>query len=273
MKATHSIPLAAALGLLALPTSALAAPAKIGGAAAVSPAGVASVKVKNPNRYTLKGSVALISGQQLLASRKVKIKPHKTVTTKLRLSSGALGVLRAGGMRATVAARLARGKRKPKLIRKSLKLTTGGAGGQGGGGGITPAGNRWTATTSSGATFPMTLDGNDLRVAQQPLQPVSCSEIGGQYRVALSSEPFDLLGPWALGNQDGTQTQQVPRVNTLVTGGARTVTYRLKSSRAGNQITGSLIQSFSDSKYDVFTNKITFVNCAGTLNFTAVPAP
>jgi hypothetical protein len=56
--------------------------------------------------------------------------------------------------------------------------------------------------------------------------------------------------------------------------GARTVTYKLKTSRAGNQITGSLTQSFSDSKLDFSTypNGLIFINCAGTLNFTAAPA-
>jgi hypothetical protein len=30
--------------------------------------------------------------------------------------------------------------------------------------------------------------------------------------------------------------------------------------------------SFFDSKYDVFTNTILFINCAGTQSFEAVPA-
>jgi hypothetical protein len=280
MNAKHSIPLAAALGLLVLPTSALAAPAKIGKAATVSPSGVASVKVANPNRYALKGSVRLITGQQLLASRKVKVRPRRSTTAKMRLSKGALGALRAGGMHAVVSARLGHGSHKGRWIRKSVKVTTTGAGGgngQGGsgggaGGGVTS--NRWLATTSTGATFPLTVDGSTLNITQQPLQPVSCSEMGGQYRVSMSSEPFDLLGPWTVGNQSATQTKSVPRVNQLVTSGARTVTYKLTSSRAGNQITGTLTQSFSDSRLDFSTypNKIIFINCAGTLNFTAVPA-
>ena len=83
-------------------------------------------------------------------------------------------------------------------------------------------------------------------MAEPTLQPVSCFKSGGySSEDPLSSEMFDLLGPWALGNQDGTQTKQVPRVNTLVGSGARTVTYRLKTTRSGNQITGSLIQSFA----------------------------
>jgi hypothetical protein len=271
-----SIPLAAALGLLALPTSALAAPAKIGAAAAMSPSGVASVKVTNPNRYTLKGSVALISGQQLLASRKVSIKPRRSKTAELRLSSGAVGVLRAGGMRATVAARLAHGRRRGRSVRKSLKLTIAGAGGQGGssGGGGAVTSNRWLATASTGSTFPFTLDGSTINITSTPLMLTSCFETGGSYQSSTSSEPFDLAGPWTLGNQDGTQTKSVPRVNQLVGSGARTVTYKLTSSRAGNQITGSLTQSFSDSKLDFSTYPygLIFINCAGTLNFTAAPA-
>jgi hypothetical protein len=282
MNSKHAIPLAAALGLLALPTSALAAPAKIGSSATVSPSGVASVKVANPNRYALKGAVRLITGQQLLASKKVKIRGRRSTTATMRLSKGALAALRAGGSRATVSAKLGHGRHKGSWIRRSVRITTGGAGGGTGnggsgggtggnaGGGVTS--NRWLATTSTGATFPFTLDGSAINITSTPLMLVSCFQTGGSYQSSTSSEMFDLAGPWTLGNQDGTQTKSVPRVNQLVGSGARTVTYKLKSSRAGNAITGSLTQSFSDSKYNPFDNSITFINCAGTLNFTAAPA-
>ena len=70
MKTTASIPVVAALGLLALAPPSLAAPAKLS-AGAVSASGATTVKVTNPNRYTLKGTVALASGKTKLASRKV----------------------------------------------------------------------------------------------------------------------------------------------------------------------------------------------------------
>ena len=283
MNAKHSIPLAAALGLLALPTSALAAPAKIGGSASVSPSGVASVKVANPNRYALKGSVRLITGQQLLASRKVKVKGHRSTTATMRLSKGALGALRAGGNRATVSARLGHGRHKgswisqdgeahdgrhrrrhgPRRLRRQRRRCRRRRRDQ------QPLGWRPPA---AGATFPFTLDGSAINITSTPLMLVSCFQTGGSYQSSTSSEMFDLAGPWTLGNQDGTQTKSVPRVNQLVGSGARTVTYKLKSSRAGNQIAGSLTQSFADSKYNPFDNSITFINCAGTLNFTGVPA-
>jgi hypothetical protein len=38
-------------------------------------------------------------------------------------------------------------------------------------------------------------------------------------------------------------------------------------------VTGKLGMSFFTSKYDVFTNAITFINCFGSQSFEAVPAP
>jgi len=272
MKTTTSIPLMAALGLLAVAPQALAAPAKVAGGP-VSSSGATTVKIANPNRYTLKGTVSLAAGKTRLASRKVSVKGKRTKKVGLTLSSAGLQALKANGSLATtITAKLARGNRKAKAYRKAVVLKAPGAQGAPGSQDGGPAGNRWTATTSQGATFAMLVDGDKVTLPQATQQPVSCSEIGNLYRVSLSDELFDHLGPWQLGNQDGTQTQQVPRVNTLVTSGARTVTYRLKTARNGNRIEGSLIQTFADSRYDFFTNRVYFINCAGTLNFTAVPA-
>ncbi len=282
MNKTTSLPLLAALGLLAVAPPALAAPAKLAGGP-VSAAGATTVTITNPNRHSLKGTVSLVSGRAKLASRRVALKPRRSKRYALKLSAAGLRALNAKGSLPTmITARLARGKGKARRYRRAIVLKAAGANQVGGapvtgtpgagqpvGGG---AANSWLATTSTGATFPLTVEGGKVTLTQAAQQPVSCSEIGNLYRVALSTELFDLTGPWDLGNQDGTQTQQVPRVNTLVTSGARTVTYRLKTARTGNQIDGSLIQTFSDSRYDIFTNRVYFINCAGTLNFTAVPA-
>ena len=290
MKTTTSLPLLAALGLLTVASPAVAAPAKVAGGA-VSPSGAAIVKIKNPNRYTLKGSVTLASGKTKLASRKVKVKGKRTRRYSLKLSAVALKSLKArGSLATTLTARLAKGKGKRRTYRKALVLkapgTSGGGapgagspgagqGGGGAGGGTTS--NTWKATTSQGGTFDLTVANGQVTLAKPTFQPVSCLKTGGysSARTSLSAELFDKLGPWALGNQDATQTQMVPRVNTLVTSGARTVTYRLKTTRTGNQISGTMVQSFSDSTLEFWypnPAKIAFISCAGTLNFTAVPA-
>ena len=290
MKTTASLPLAAALGLLALAPTAQAAPAKLAGGA-VSATGATTVKVTNPNRYTLKGTVALASGKTKLASRKVFVKGKRSKKVSLTLSKAGLAALKGkGSLSTTLTAKLARKGQKAKSYRRTLVLKapgagtgtgtpgsgTPGAGGPAAGGGGA-AGNRWKATTSMGGTFDLIVENGQVSLVQPTFQPVSCFRSGGYSpaQTSLSSEMFDKLGPWALGNQDATQTQQVPRVNTLVTSGARTVTYRLNTSRTGDQISGTMVQSFSDSRLEFSypnTPKIAFTSCAGTLNFTAVPA-
>ncbi len=244
------------------------------------------MKVTNPNRYTLKGTVALASGKTKLASRKVSVKGKRSKKVSLKLSKAGLAALKSkGSLATTVTAKLARRGGKAKSYRKALVLkapgAAGGAPGAGGqaagrqgGGGAT--GNRWKATTSMGGTFDLIVENGQVSLVQPTFQPVSCFKSGGYSaaQTSLSSEMFDKLGPWALGNQDATQTQMVPRVNTLVTSGERTVTYRLNTTRTGDQISGSMVQSFSDSRLDFCPDpaKIAFITCAGTLNFTAVPA-
>ncbi|HEX5909318.1 MAG TPA: hypothetical protein VFY44_02420 [Thermoleophilaceae bacterium] len=286
MKTTASIPVVAALGLLALAPPALAAPAKLSGGA-VSATGATTVKVTNPNRYTLKGTVALASGKTKLASRKVSVKGKRSKKVSLKLSKAGLATLRSkGSLATTMTARLARRGGKAKSYRKALVLKAPGAAGGAPGSGAPGAGqggsgggatNRWKATTSMGGTFDLVVENGQVTLAAPTFQPVSCFKSGGysSAQTSLSSEMFDKLGPWALGNQDATQTQVVPRVNTLVTSGERTVTYRLNTTRTGDQISGSMVQSFSDSRLEfAFPNpaKIAFISCAGTLNFTAVPA-
>jgi len=42
--------------------------------------------------------------------------------------------------------------------------------------------------------------------------------------------------------------------------------------RSAGSVTGKLGMSYFDSKYDIFANKIWFVNCSGSQSFEAVPA-
>jgi hypothetical protein len=97
-------------------------------------------------------------------------------------------------------------------------------------------------------------------------------ENGGSYDLSLSFELFDAPGPWAVGS-DGSVEKQGIAVNQLVSSGARTITYKVTATtQDAGRIAGTLGMSFSDSKYDVFSNAITFINCFGSQSFEAVPA-
>jgi hypothetical protein len=138
-----------------------------------------------------------------------------------------------------------------------------------------PASNKWIGRMGTEGTYDdleFTLDGTQLQLTKTPFVPVSCFENGGSYRSALSFELFTAPGPWTVGT-DGSVAKQGIAVNQLVGSSSRTVTYKLTNSTKGaTKVTGTLGMSFSDSKYDVFTNKITFINCAGAQSFEAVPA-
>ena len=104
--------------------------------------------------------------------------------------------------------------------------------------------------------------------------PVYCFENGaGHYGNALSYEPFVVAGPWTVGS-DGSVQQSGIATNRLVSSGSRGITYTLnESAQTAGKVTGKLGISFFDSKYDIFANKIWFVNCSGSQSFEAVPAP
>ena len=110
-----------------------------------------------------------------------------------------------------------------------------------------------------------------VRITKAPVVPVSCFEMGGSYRSSLSFELFDAPGPWIVGT-DGLVAKQGIAVNQLVGGGARTINYKVTgAAQQVDRVAGTLGMSFSDSKYDIFTNTITFINCAGSQSFEAVP--
>jgi hypothetical protein len=57
-----------------------------------------------------------------------------------------------------------------------------------------------------------------------------------------------------------------------VSSGARTITYKVTGLTASaDRVTGTFGMSFFDSRYDVFTNAITMVNCSGSQSFDAIP--
>ena len=61
--------------------------------------------------------------------------------------------------------------------------------------------------------------------------------------------------------------------STTGRGGARTINYKATgTSRQPDRVAGTLGMSFSDSKYDIFYDAITFINCAGSQFLEAVPA-
>ena len=117
----------------------------------------------------------------------------------------------------------------------------------------------------------LTVTGAQMQITKAAFVPVSCFEMGGAFRSALSFELFDAADPWTIGT-DGLVAKQGIAVNQLVGGGARTINYKVTgSSQQPGLVTGTLGMSFSDSKYDIFTNTITFINCAGSQSFEAVP--
>jgi len=63
------------------------------------------------------------------------------------------------------------------------------------------------------------------------------------------------------------------RASASTSSSTRSITYKVTgSSQEPGRVAGTLGMSFADSKYDVFTNTITFVNCSGSQSFEAVPA-
>ena len=274
--------LLACLGALVLPGSALAAPAKISPRpASVSAAGVATVEVANPNRYALRGTAKATVRGRTVAKRAVRLPKRSVTGVKLRFGRQAVATLRDAAGRATIKLALRRPSGRRSTARRTLTLRLPAAApaqpapGANGGQPAPPAASRWAGrmgTEGAYDDFEFTLANGQLQITKQALVPVSCFENGGSYRSSLSFEIFDASGPWTVGT-DGLIAKQGIAVNQLVSGGMRTINYKVTgSAQQADKVTGSLGMSFSDSKYDVFTKTITFINCAGTQSFEAVPA-
>jgi hypothetical protein len=119
--------------------------------------------------------------------------------------------------------------------------------------------------------FELSVAGGQITFTKPPTVPVMCFENGGSYRSAISFELFTAAGPWSIGT-DGSVAAQGIAVNQLVGGGARTITFKVTgTTQQAGRVAGTLGMSFFDSRYDIFTNTITFINCAGAQSFEAVP--
>jgi hypothetical protein len=268
--------LLAVLGLLILPGPALAAKAKISPrAVTVSAAGAATVEVANPNRYALKGTAKVTVRGRSVAKRKVRLPKRSVTGVKLRFGRQAVTALRDAGGRATLKLALRRPGGRKSAARRTLTLRVPAAAPAPGGQPTPPASSRWAGrmgTEGPYDDFEFTVTNGQMQITKPAMVPVSCFENGGADRSALSFELFDAPGPWTIGT-DGLVAKQGIAVNQLVSGGMRTINYKVTgASQQADKVTGTLGMSFSDSKYDVFTATITFINCAGSQSFEAVPA-
>jgi hypothetical protein len=271
--------LLALVAVLVLPAAALAAPAKISPrASAVSAAGVATVEVANPNRYALRGTAKVTVRARTVATRKVRLARLSVTTVKLRFDRRAVAALRDAAGRATIKLRLRRPGGRRSTARRTLTLRVPAATPQApapGGQPAPPASSRWVGRMGIEGPYDdleLTVTGGQMQITKAPVVPVSCFEMGGAYRSSLSFELFDAPGPWTVGS-DGLVAKQGIAVNQLVGGGARTINYKVTGATLQlDRVAGTLGMSFADSKYDIFTNTITFINCAGSQSFEAVPA-
>ena len=275
------------LAVLAVPAAAQAAPVKISPKpATVSAAGVASVEVANPNAAVLRGSATVRAAGRTVVSRTVRLPKRSVTRVTLRFGSAALQTLRGASGRATLKLALRRGAKRYNA-RRTLTVSLPGRPedpapfpGPSPSPGDTqpspaPESNRWTGRLGTEGAYDdlkFTLDGDQIRFTKTPLVPVYCFEMGGQFRNALSFEPFTVAGPWSLGS-DGLVEQSGIAVNQLVSAGSRGISYKLtETASSATTVTGKLGISYFDSKYDIFANKIWFVNCSGSQSFEAVPA-
>ena len=283
----------AVLAFLAAPAGAAAAPAKVSPhPSTVSPGGRATVEVANPNLHTLRGTAAVtVAGVRVVARRVVL--PRRSVTTvALSFDARARKALRSAGGRATITLRLRRTGGPMRKVGRRVTLRFAAATPQApapvtgpapGGDAEVPQGpvptrpvsDKWAGRTGGEGPyddFELTVSGGRMQFTRAPAIPVSCFENGGAHRSALSFELFAAPGPWTVGS-DESVAQDGIALNQLVHSGARPITYKVTgTSMSGASVTGTLGMSFFDSRYDPFSNTITYVNCAGAQSFEAVPA-
>ena len=270
--------LLAVLGALLLPAAALAAPVKISPRpATVSDAGVATVEVANPNRYALRGTATVTVRARTVATRRVRLAKRSVTAVKLRFDRQAAAALRDAAGRATMKLRLRRPGGRKATARRTLTLRPASGAPQAPAAPAPDTGgtSRWAGRMGTEGPYDdleFTVSGGQMQLTKPALVPVSCFAMGGTSRSALSLELFDAPGPWTIGT-DGLVTKQGIAVNQLVGSGARTINYKVTgATQQPGRVAGTLGMSFSDSKYDPFTASITFINCAGSQSFEAVPA-
>jgi hypothetical protein len=264
---------------LAFPAAAQAGQVKISPhPSAVAEAGSATVEVANSGRQALRGTAKVIAGGRTVATRSVRLRKRSVSVVKLRFGSAALAALRSAGGRATIklALRRANGHKVGARRRVTFQLPSGG-------GQPSPAApapptatsDRWVGRMGTEGDYDdleLTVSGGQMQITKTPLVPVYCFENGGTFRKGLSYEPFVVAGPWTVGT-DGSVEQSGISLNQIVTGGSRSITYKVTgTAQTADKVTGTLGMSYFDSQYDIFSNTITFVNCSGSQSFEAVPA-
>ena len=117
-----------------------------------------------------------------------------------------------------------------------------------------------------------TLDGDQIRFTKTPLVPATASRWAASSETRSRSSRSSSPARGASGS-DGLVEQSGIAVNQLVSPGSRGISYKLAdTARTATTVTGKLGVSYFDSKYDIFANKIWFVNCSGSQSFEAVPA-
>ena len=276
------------LALLAAPTAAAAAPAKISpNAAPVSTSGVATVQIANPNAYALSGKATITVGGRS-ASKRIRL-PRRSVTdVKLRLARKAPST-----GRASVAVRLSRRGGRPTTVKRTVSLRPA-AGAPAPAQGVLPtaappvaapaptpaaapapaAVSRWVGRMGADGGYDdleLTLDNGQVTFTKAPALPVLCFETPDASNTWTSGELFDAPGPWAAG--DSAIDKQGVSVNPLVGRSPRTITYKMTGlTQADGKITGTLGMIFYAARPDVFTGATTIVNCHGSESFEAVPA-
>jgi hypothetical protein len=280
------------LAVLALPAGASAASVKIGPKPSVISASSATIAVANPTRFVLRGTATVTAGSGAkAASRRVRLGRRSVSDVPLRFGRAGVEAVRAARGRATVKLALEGAGGKSLTARRTMTLrfpagdqspapggdpAPGGQPSPGGGPTSKPSSDTWVGRMGTEGAYDdleLTLIDGRITFTKTPLVPVYCFEMGGQYRTALSFEPFVVSGPWTLG-QDAIVEQSGMAVNQLVSAGTRGISYKaVETARSGDTVTGKLGMSYFDSKYDIFTNRIWFVNCSGSQSFEAVPAP
>jgi len=285
------------LAVLAVPAAASAAPVKIGPKPSSLSASRATIEVANPTRHALRGTATVTAGSAKAASRSVKLRKRSVSDVTIRFSASGVAAVRAAGGRATVRLALERAGGRKLTARRTMTLRFTGGGGQPapggpptpGGGSPTPGGspapgggtpqpqptNTWVGRMGTEGAYDdleFTLIGGKITITKTPLVPVYCFENGaGHYQNALSFEPFVVTGPWNLGADESVQQSGIA-VNRLVSSGSRGITYKVSETAAtASTVTGKLGMSYFDSKYDIFSNQIWFVNCSGSQSFEAIP--
>ena len=275
--------LLAPLALLALPAPHWRRRSRSARTPSRSPTPGRDRRVANPNRYALRGTAAVSAGSRTVAKRRVRLAKRSVTGVKLRLGGQGVAAVRAAGGRVTFKLRLRRPDGSPHHGSADAHPAPPSSAPQ------TPAPpaqppatvpepaatSRWVGrmgTEGAYGDLELTVTGGQLEITKAPVVPVSCFAMGGSYGSAISFELFDAAGPWTIGT-DGLVAKQGIAVNQLVGGGARTINYKVTgSTQQAGQVTGTLGMSFADSKYDIFTNSITFINCAGSQSFDAMPA-